>query len=256
MSKFCLVWAMIMAYKQIFRPFSGRFTPLLFNQFRPIMKKLFLLLPVFFVFASCLSDPPPPPPKEKDKTILSLGDDKVKIEIEHKDDLKKALNDLGDAIRNLNVDVNVEQDSEELRPVSASDLQKVLPRRIGWIKQTESSAEKSGALGLSVGTAKAVYEDDDQRIEVTVVDGGGVGALLSKIAGLSKIELDKVYKDGGYERISEIDGQRVIEKYEPEGERYELVGGAHQRFLISIKGTRVSLRKLKSAFSDIADDLE
>lgn len=195
-----------------------------------------------------------------DTVSITIDDDdgkKVNINIENKDDLQKALDEVGKALKNIDVDVNIEDDDgKKVETVASRDLKKILPNRIGWIKQTDSSSESGGAFGLNVSSAKATYEDDDQKIEIAVVDGGGIGSLFSKISEWSKLELDKTTKDGGFERITEISGHKVIEKYDPDREEYELVAGVFKRFLVTIKGTNVSLRKLKSAFDDIQDDLE
>lgn len=189
--------------------------------------------------------------------IDTKAGENVDIKIENKDDLKKALDEVGKALDNINIDVNIDDDNgEKIETVDARDLKKILPKRIDWIKQTESSSEKSGAFGLNVTAAKATYEDDDQKIEVAIVDGGGMGLFFSKLSDWAKIDVDKETANGGFERIAEVNGHKVIEKYDPDREEYELVAGCYDRFLVTLKGKNVSLRKLKAAFDDIQDDLE
>jgi hypothetical protein len=197
---------------------------------------------------------------EKDNVSFKINtekNDNVEVKIENKEELEKALNEVGKALKNINIDVNIEDDNgKKIEPIEARDLKKILPKRIGWIKQTESSSEKSGAFGLNVAAAKATYIDDDQKIEIAIVDGGGVGQFFSKLSDWAKIEVDKEHANGGFERVSEVSGHKVIEKYDPDKEEYELVAGCYDRFLVTLKGKNVSLRKLKSAFDDIQDDLE
>ena len=122
----------------------------------------------------------------------------ISINIENKEDLKEALNEVEKALKNIDIDINVENENGEVsEPIASKDLKKILPKRIGWIKQTDSSAESGGAFGLNVASAKATYEDDDQKIEIAIVDGGGLGSLFSKISDWAKVEVDKTTHNGG-----------------------------------------------------------
>lgn len=198
--------------------------------------------------------------EQKDKVSIKIedgkGNNKVDIKIENKEELKEAFNKLEDAFKNVNIDVNIEDDNgEKIEPVRASDLKKILPRKVAGLKKQDSEASGGGAFGMNVAAASAHYGDGDETVEINIVDGAGIGKLFSKIADWSEIEIDKTTRDGGFERTTTLHGHKVIEKFDPHREAYELVGSINDRYLVTIKGENVSQRRLKWTFDDIQDDL-
>ncbi len=196
----------------------------------------------------------------KDKVSIKIedetGNNKVDIKIENKEDVKEAFNKLEEALKNVNIDVNIEDENgEAITPVEARDLQKVLPKKVAGLKKEESEASGGGAFGLNVAAANAKYGEGNEYVEISIVDGAGVGKLISRIGDIANLEVDKTRRDGGFERTTTLHGHKVLEKYNADQDFYELVASINERFLVAIKGKNVSQRRIKWAFDDIQEDL-
>lgn len=225
---------------------------------------LTLILVSIFTFTACSSDTTEE--KEDDNTIsINLNGkdgESIDIKIDGKEDIEKAmqglknsLEDLGDELKDMDINIK-DEDGKKIETVAAKDLKKIMPRRIAGLEKTESSSEKAGAFGFNVSTAEATYSEDEERVEVKIVDVGGVGRMASKFADWTEMEVDKEDSNGNFERTTEIEGHPAIEKYNARRERYELTAFVNSRFVVEMEGRNVKLSKLKDTLEDIIDDLE
>ena len=224
----------------------------------------FCLTLVFISFLSCSSDVEQQKSKDDDVSISIKDKDgeSVNITIGNSNELKDAFKEIGKAFEEAgnelgNVDLNIEDENgEKVEVVSAQELKSVLPRNIAGLGRQNTNSNKSGAFGVKVSTIEANYEEDDERVEVKIVDIGGMGMLANRWIDWADMEIDKEDSDGSYEKTITLEGHKAFEKYNARSERYELAAFPFDRFIVSIKGKNVSLRKLKSAFDDIQDELE
>jgi hypothetical protein len=230
------------------------------NQFQVfaliLMSSLFL--------TSCFSDPKE---EEKDDNSISIkigdGDgESMDIKIEGKKDVEKALNELknsleelGNELKGIEIDIK-DKNGDKIEVVSAKELKEALPNRIAGLDQTANSSEKSGMFGFNVSQAEATYQEDDERVRVTIVDIGSVGKLASKFTNMASFESEKEDSKGNFERMIEIKGHKAIEKYKVYRNQYELVVFVDSRFVVEMEGRNVKQSKMKSVMEDIVDDLE
>lgn len=159
-----------------------------------------------------------------------------------------ALNKLGKAIEGLG-------DEDAAPPVDKEKLKAIFPDDLHGMKRVSREIQKGGMGGIQGIHASAKYKSDDQRLEISVVDGGGLGSSLFEIAGKNfNMEIDKE-TEHGYERTTKIEGHRALEKYDSKRKRSEITVFADQ-FMVSINGRGVEMDNVKATLEDMLDELE
>ena len=138
------------------------------------------------------------------------------------DNVADAVNQMQDALKEMN-------DGKEVEVVNFRDLKELLPNKIAGIPQTNTGGETTGGFGIKVSNAEGEYEEGDKRIEMNIMDTGGLGAAMMSFAAWSTIEVDRE-DDNGYERTTMVDGHKAFEKYEKNSGRYELAMIVDDRF--------------------------
>jgi len=89
------------------------------------------------------------------------------------------------------------------KPIEAAALKALLPESLGALKRESIEAKGGEAMGVAGSSARAVYVAGSQRVELSVTDLGGLGALAA-VAGWANMTVDrdtpseteKVYKQG------------------------------------------------------------
>jgi len=204
---------------------------------------------------------------KKDDNTISINlngkdGESLNINIDGKEDIEKAMQELKKSLETLgnevgNIDINMKDgNGEKIEALAASELKKMLPNRIAGLEKKDYSSEKSGIFGFKVSEANAKYAEDDESINVKIVDVGGVGKMAAKFADLADMEVDKEDSNGNYERMLEIEGQKGIEKYRANQDKYELTFFVNARFVVEMDGRNVKPSKLKRAMEDIIEELE
>jgi hypothetical protein len=132
--------------------------------------------------------------------------------------------------------------------IAAATLQERLPDEVDGLPQTDSERQQSGAMGFSISTANATYNDDDRRVEITITDAGGTGMMAMAGAAWASVTIDKANSDG-YERTVMIDGNKGFEKETNRNGRLqtELAVIANGRLLVKLEGRDVSMDVLRDA---------
>ena len=130
-------------------------------------------------------------------------------------------------------------------PVGAQQLKAMLPETIAGLARTQWEASDTTAMGIKGSSAKADYEQGERRIELEILDIGGLSGLMS-IAGWMGVtgeretgtERERTYKDGA---------RMVHEREEKTGRRaeYKLVLG--NGVVVQADGEGVDLATLKRA---------
>lgn len=208
---------------------------------------------------------------EQDNTIrieIDTDSEKIKEELEAgMEELNEGMDDVNEGLQEglaemasgfskmLN-NVKIEIDGDGTEAVDFRELKALLPNRLLGMERTDHSGERSGIKGLQVSVAAAEYEDDDRRLEVTIIDGGGFPIASIADAGWSMVEVDKEDRNG-YERTTTIDGYRAFEKYNSKWEEGELAILIDDRFVVSIKGKGIDEDDLRRALNrlDLVDEL-
>ena len=229
---------------------------MIFDQKFKIMKKTTLLSFAFmlistFLILSCGSDAASKSEKKDDDNNVSIniggedgfhlkvkGDDGENVSIDlNSDDLEKGINQL----------IN----SEDLELVNFREMKALLPTSLRGMERTSIEGQKSGIGKLKAATAEATYRNDDEKIDISLVDVGGLGMMMSTIAGWANVEVDNE-SDHGYERTTTIDGYKAFESYDSNSKEGSIAIIVEDRIIVSIEGENITERQLKKALNAIS----
>ncbi len=162
---------------------------------------------------------------EIEETMENLADDL-------NDDLAGALNKVQDALRDVEKNL---KSGEEVEVANFRDLKEILPKRMLGMERYSHTGEKSGVTGFKISQATAKYKDGDRRLEINIVDSGGMALASLGAAAWTMLDVDRE-TDDGYERTTTIDGYKAYEKFDSRRGEAEISIFYEDRFLVSIKG--------------------
>lgn len=149
-----------------------------------------------------------------------------------------------DAIKGLeNAVSKIKTDKDLEDPVNFRMLKEFLPENLAGMSRTDHSGNTSGAMGFKLSTAEATYKEGDQRLEIDIVDAGGIGTALMGNAAWSKLEIDEE-SNNGFKRTLEIDGNKSYQECSNNNKRCQLAIMVADRFILSIEGRNVDMDQL------------
>ena len=213
---------------------------------------LLLSVAIIALSASCASEPEKTP-EEKAKEKM---EESINNLTEGLNEGKEALGEgLSEAMSGLEEAMGALQEGGSGgKAVNFRELKKLAPKKIGGIAQTDIEGSTGGALGIKASTVEATYKDGDKRIELQMVDAGGMGAIAMAAASWATVEIDKE-SSKGFERTTEIDGHKAYEKcYDG---RCEIAVIIAKRIIVTLNSIGLTIKELRDALEDIGlDDLE
>ena len=125
-----------------------------------------------------------------------------------------------------------------------------LPASLAGLKLTESSASRSGAMGMQIAEAKARYgADGGQSVELEVTDMGSAKGLMG-LASWVNVEEDKQTQTG-YEKTYKQGENMVHEQWNNQSHSGEYSLVLAQRFVVKVSGSATSEEQLKSYLSAV-----
>lgn len=148
------------------------------------------------------------------------------------DDIAGALNKMQDALKDMEKNL---KDGEKVEIADFRDLKEVMPKRLLGMERYSHTGEKSGVTGFKISQATAKYKDGDRRLEVNIVDSGGMALASLGAAAWTMLDVDRE-TDDGYERTTTIDGYKAYEKFDSRRGEAEISIFYKDRFLVAIKG--------------------
>ncbi|WP_018621154.1 hypothetical protein [Spirosoma luteum] len=188
--------------------------------------------------------------------LIGCGSNKEKEE-EKKDDESVSVMGAASAMKEMASQMEDMQKNGSVATVDFRKLKELLPADADGLARKEATGEKNGAMGFTISTATGKYENGDgtERIELSIVDGGG-SPMMMGLAAWSMIEVDKE-TEHGYEKTTTLGDNKAYEKYDSADKDGELNVLVNKRFVITAKGRGVSMDKIKAALEDIdLDKLE
>ncbi len=227
------------------------------------IKYFSMLLGLCFLASSCLLNFNDKKDKEEEKIKFNEEDEKdddvIHIEVNGEDlkidadkleeeitsSVNKMVEELTESLEGLNNTWD-EEDREETELMDHRDLKALLPDRLGWMKQTEHSSERSGFFGFRVATAEARYESKNKWIEIELVDLGGMPIARIGLNFWDEMDIDRESKEE-VERTYMKNGDKYHEKYNKKSKEGELKTVLSERYVLSVKGGNVSLDDLEDA---------
>lgn len=146
-----------------------------------------------------------------------------------------------------------------VEPVDFRTLRDLLPEELSGMERVDASGERAGVAGFSFSQAEGEYRSDDgeRRIDLQIVDGGGIAQMTMLGAAWMQVEIDRESSDG-YERTTEFEGYPAFEKLRSgPSPRSELSLVVAERFLVTANGQSVEMDELKAAVEQLdLDELE
>jgi hypothetical protein len=131
-------------------------------------------------------------------------------------------------------------------PVDFRRLKELLPEEAAGLRRTTHTGERSGAMGMTVSQAQAVYEGDDgAHVDVKILDLAGVPTFGMLGYAWTMAEVDRE-TETGYERTMNHRGHRGYEKYDSGGRSGQVQLIVAERFAVEVNGSNVDMDRLKS----------
>lgn len=159
------------------------------------------------------------------------------------DQMEEAAQKMQDALTGI-------ESGEKAEVVDWRKLKELLPNKIDGMPRTDESGETAGAMGFTFSQASGTFEKGDRRVDLKIVDTGGLSGLLSVSAAWTTITIDKEDRNG-YERTTEIDGYKAFEKYDKNSKNGEVSVLVGKRFVVTLEGRGVDMDELRDALDDI-----
>lgn len=169
------------------------------------------------------------------------------------DDLAGALNKVQDALKDVEKNL---KNGEDVEIADFRDLKEVLPKRLLGMDRYSHTGEKSGVTGFKISQATAKYKDGDRRLEINIVDSGGMALASLGAAAWTMLDVDRE-TDDGYERTTTIDGYKAYEKFDSRRGEAEISIFYKDRFLVAIKGDNLKKGDAENVLDKLdLDDLD
>jgi len=153
-----------------------------------------------------------------------------------------ALEEASKALRSLSEN----QEGEAVEVVDFKKLKALLPESIAGMARSESEAQKAGAMGMTIATAEARYEDGNRRLQVNFADAGGIPMAMMGLAAWTNAEIERE-TDDEYERTTNLKGHKAFERYNFKNKEGQISLVVAERFIVNIEGDNVEESDLQNA---------
>ncbi len=135
---------------------------------------------------------------------------------------------------------------DQVEALGSDRLKAFVPDSLAGLKRTSLAAEKNGAMGMQVSTARARYGNDEgQELELEIVDMGSAKGVMA-LAGWANVESEE-QTDSGYRKTYKQAGRLVHEQWDNQGRYGEFSIVLGDRFTVKVSGNAASIDALKAA---------
>lgn len=158
------------------------------------------------------------------------------------DKLNAAAKQMEDAARAM-------ENGEALPPVDPAKLAAFLPSSLAGLERTGVESSSGGVGGLGGSQASAHYGSEDVTASLKVTDLAALGGFAAMGSALNIQSSQET--STGYERVSNVNGRMVTEKWDNASRSgsYNVIVG--NRFVVEAEGEGVDMDKLKAAVNAI-----
>jgi hypothetical protein len=134
-------------------------------------------------------------------------------------------------------------------PLQIEQIKPFVPGSFAGLPRQSGETERNGIAGLVVTKATTRYGEGDKHITLDITDTGGASGLMA-FASWATLAGDRE-TDSERETMRKVNGRFVHEKVSKTGgtNEFELVLG--ERFIVSARGSGVSIDELRSAVSSL-----
>ncbi len=207
---------------------------------------------MFFTATLIFSCGSEPTPEEKaadkiseglEKMTEGLGDVAKEASKDLEGGLAGALSQLENAVEDLK-----EDGVGKKKPLNFRKFTELFPESPDGYTRSKPTGESTGMAGFNVSTAKVKYEKNDKKINVEIIDAGGLGMAMMGMAAWSMVKVDKE-TENGFERTTTYKGNKAFEKCS--NTRCEFSVFVGKRFLMNVKGRNVDIDDLHDLVDEI-----
>ena len=195
------------------------------------MKNILSLLLIACLAVACNSN--------KDKITVNDGEgNKATIDLSDVKDMTKAITD----------NQGKSEELKKLTPLSLDKMKALIPEEFMGMKRSNFST----ANAMGVATCNARYQSEDgKELKIEILDcAGEMGANMysMRFFGLWNFEEEN---ENGYQKTIDFDGNKAIEKFSKNNNRYELIYFSNERFLVNLEGENIGIDVLKQAAKNL-----
>lgn len=137
----------------------------------------------------------------------------------------------------------------QVEALSTDRIKSFLPATLAGMKQTSSSAERNGALGMQVSTAKASYGEAGRGVDLEITDMAAAKGLMG-LAAWANIEEDKQTQTG-YEKTFKQGDNMIHEEWDNSSKHGEYSAMLAGRFMVAARGDAGSIDELRAAVGSV-----
>ena len=139
---------------------------------------------------------------------------------------------------------DIQGDNKNVTPVNFRKLKELLPERLLDLPRTSHTGQSAGAMGIKISTAEANYRDGKKRLEVKIIDAGGIGISTMSMAAWATVEVDRE-DDRGYEKTSNWGSFKTLEACRTADKYCSLKLYSEKGIIAEIEGYEVTIAELK-----------
>lgn len=139
----------------------------------------------------------------------------------------------------------------QVESLAPERLKQFVPAKLAGLPRSSISSERSGAMGLQVSNASAIYADEDsgRELRLEITDVGTARGLLG-LASWAGVEGEKE-SDGFYEKTYRKGGRLIHEEWDSHASTGEYTVVVGERFTVKVEGGAGSIRELRSAAEEL-----
>ncbi|MEZ4917567.1 MAG: hypothetical protein R2792_00555 [Saprospiraceae bacterium] len=201
-----------------------------------------LLLLFFSIFTACGSDD-----SQNNSSGNSYAEEQSERSSSEQNNLKDTPKNMEEALRQVKDQMKDLQQSE---PVNFRELQALLPESLAGYERTSKEGQTAGAMGFKVSTAEATYKDGNKKVEIDIVDMGGINMASMGMASWASLEIDKE-DENGFERTTTIHGNKAYEKQNNRTGESEVALLLYDRFVVKSSSYDAGVKELRSIVTAI-----
>ncbi|HHX32484.1 MAG TPA: hypothetical protein GX712_07830 [Bacteroidales bacterium] len=162
----------------------------------------------------------------------------------------KNLNKVGEAAKDWE---KVQERLAVETPRTNDEIKAMFPEEVGGMKRSSFTVGEAQMMGVNSG--QATYSDDGGKsVSVSIMDGAGeTGASMVAMYAITLAMETEQQTESGYTKTTKFNGSRatVSENTYDDWVNSEITTLVSDRYIVSLKGSDLSLNELEKVYSEI-----
>jgi len=201
------------------------------------VRNFLFLISFFFLIASCGMD-------SGSSSSSSEGSSSSDDEKNIANAVEKSKNALQDLLS------DGKEDGKSVEVINWRELKELLPNKLGGMKLDDTEGQTTGMMGFKFSKTEGKYRGDDGRMNVNIIDLGGIQLLVTQFAAWSELDIDSDTSDG-YQKTTDYKGYKAFEEYNEKNNSGSFAVLVEDRFAVTIDGRGIEMDDLKDAIDDV-----